>query len=136
MPSRSKNDLHPTLVTAYELAEHKFRTLYPEASQVFITCTYRSDAEQEALYAKGRTEKGSKVTNARAGQSPHNYNPSFAFDIAFIGLNKKLDWNDDLFKKFADCIKQLAPNVECGIDWSKLPDAPHYQLKNWKTFVK
>ena len=38
MPSRSKTDLHPTLVTAYELAEHKYRTMFPEAQIKF--CAY------------------------------------------------------------------------------------------------
>lgn len=135
MPSRSKQDLNVTLVTAFEQAVKEYERLYPEAPQPFLTCTYRSDAEQEALYAKGRTEKGAKVTNARAGQSPHNYKPSFAFDIAFIGLNKKLDWSDHLFKTFADIIKRISPNIEWGGDW-KFKDAPHWELKGWKGLVR
>lgn len=135
MPSRNKADLNVILVTAFEQAVREYERLYPEASQPFLTCTYRSDAEQEALYAKGRTEKGSKVTNARAGQSPHNYKPSFAFDIAFIGLNKKLDWSDHLFKTFADIIKLIEPAVECGIDW-KFKDAPHFELRGWKGMIR
>jgi peptidoglycan L-alanyl-D-glutamate endopeptidase CwlK len=136
MPSRSKQDLNVTLVTAFEQAVREYERLYPEAPQPFLTCTYRSDAEQEALFAKGRTEKGSKVTNARAGQSPHNFKPSFAFDIAFIGLNKKLDWSDKLFKTFADIIKRTSPSVEWGGDWSKFKDLPHYELKGWKNLAR
>ena len=135
MPSRSKQDLNVTLVTAFEQASKEYERLYPNEPQPFITCTYRSNEEQTQLYAKGRTEKGSKVTNAQAGQSPHNFKPSFAFDIAFIGVNKKLDWSDKLFKNFADIIKRIAPSVECGIDW-KFKDAPHYELKGWKGMVK
>lgn len=33
----------------------------------------RSDAEQNALFAQGRTAPGSIVTNARAGESDHNF---------------------------------------------------------------
>src|SRR3990167_7492221 len=39
---------------------------------VLITCTYRSNKEQEALYAQGRTKPGRIVTRARGGQSKHN----------------------------------------------------------------
>src|SRR5215207_9435814 len=40
-----------------------------------VTSAYRSNAEQDALYAQGRTKPGSKVTNARGGQSKHNPGP-------------------------------------------------------------
>lgn len=40
---------------------------------VLVTCTYRSNEEQDALYAQGRTTPGRIVTHARAGQSKHNW---------------------------------------------------------------
>lgn len=43
----------------------------------------RSFQRQNELYAKGRTKDGAKVTNAKAGQSYHNY--GVAVDIAFHG---------------------------------------------------
>lgn len=39
---------------------------------VLLTCTYRSNEEQDRLYAQGRTLPGRIVTNAKAGQSKHN----------------------------------------------------------------
>nr|WP_295770097.1 M15 family metallopeptidase [Rhodoferax sp.] len=39
----------------------------------------RSCAEQDALYAQGRTAPGNKVTNAKSGDSNHNF--GIAFDI-------------------------------------------------------
>lgn len=39
---------------------------------VMLICTYRSNAEQDALYAQGRTKPGRIVTNAKAGKSKHN----------------------------------------------------------------
>lgn len=39
---------------------------------VLVTCTWRSDEDQERLYAQGRTEPGPIVTRARAGESDHN----------------------------------------------------------------
>lgn len=43
---------------------------------------YRTFAEQEAIYAQGRTKPGAIVTNAKGGQSYHNY--GLAVDIVLI----------------------------------------------------
>lgn len=136
MASRSLTDLNEILVDAYNKACAEYLSLYPDKSQPFITCTYRSNDEQNALYAYGRTRMGNKVTNAQAGQSPHNYKPSAAFDIAFIGLGKKLDWSKNNFRLFADIIAKIQPLVVCGIDFKSLPDAPHFELKDWRKYVK
>lgn len=130
--SRSKSDLNNELVAAYEQAASIYAQKYPSDPQPFLTSTHRTAAEQDALYAIGRTVKGKIVTNAKAGQSPHNKYPSAAFDIAFIGMNKKLDCNKKYFKQFADIIKEINDMVACGIDW-KFVDPPHFELKNWKT---
>lgn len=132
MPSRSKADLHPMLVEIYNKTEAEFANKYPNAPQPFITCTYRSNEEQNALYAIGRTATGRKVTNAKAGQSPHNFKPSRAFDIAFIGLDKKLDWSPELFRNFAAIGKAQSDALQWGGDFKSIPDAPHFELKGWK----
>lgn len=136
MASRSLTDLNEILVDAYNKACAEYLSLYPDKSQPFITCTYRSNDEQNALYAQGRTAKGAKVTNAQAGQSPHNYKPSAAFDIAFISLGKKLDWSKNNFRLFADIIAKIQPLVVCGIYFKSLPDAPHFELKDWRKYIK
>lgn len=135
MASRAKEDLNEILVDAYDKACAEYLRLYPSNSQPFITCTYRSNDEQTSLYAIGRTAKGKKVTNAQAGQSAHNFKPAAAFDIAFITLSRKLDWNIRNFKAFADIIKTIQPLVVCGIDFVSLPDAPHFELKDWRKYV-
>jgi len=129
--SRDKKDLHSELVSAYEQACTKYKELYPNDVQPFITQTFRSHDEQDRLYAIGRTVKGKIITNAQAGQSPHNFTPSFAFDIAFVGIDRKLSWDKKHFKKFADIIKQINPSVEWGGDW-RFVDPPHFELKAWK----
>ena len=128
--SRDKKELHSELVNAYESACTEYKRLYPDAPQPFITCTNRTDEEQNKLYAIGRTQPGKIVTNAQAGQSPHNFMPSLAFDIAFITLDKKLSWDSKHFKNFAGCIK--SDTVEWGGSW-KFSDPPHFELKAWKT---
>ena len=131
MASRDKKDLNIELTYAYDKAVDKYKALYPNSPQPFITCTFRSNEEQNELFAKKP-----KVTNAKAGQSPHNYNPSFAFDIGFIGSDKKMDWNPKLFKSFADLIKYESTLVSWGGDWLSFKDVPHFELKNWKTLIK
>jgi peptidoglycan L-alanyl-D-glutamate endopeptidase CwlK len=129
MASRDKKDLRPELVQAYEKAVDEYKRLYPNDPQPFITCTYRSGEEQNKLY-----NQVPKVTNAKAGQSPHNYNPSFAFDIGFITVDNKMSWNSKYFKMFADCIKSDV--VSWGGSWVNFKDAPHFELKDWKTYIK
>ena len=122
------------LVDAFDKAVPTFKTTYPTLPQPFLTCTNRTFNEQEELYTHGRTAPGIIVTNARGGQSPHNHLPSLAFDIAFIGLNKQLDWHEDLFKKFADIIIAIEPRIEWGGSW-KFKDSPHFQLRNYETYI-
>jgi peptidoglycan L-alanyl-D-glutamate endopeptidase CwlK len=117
------------LVAAYDKAARYYADLNPTAPQPFITCTHRTNEEQEQLF-----KQRPKVTNARAGQSPHNYKPSYAFDIAFIGLNKKLDWSPELFKNFAEIITVIEPQVEWGGNW-KFKDSPHFEVKNWSKLL-
>lgn len=136
MASRDKKDLEITLVDAYDLACAKYKLAYPTASQPFLTCTYRPNKEQDILFAQGRTAKGQKVTNAKAGESPHNYNPAPAFDIGFITLNQTLDWSPKNFKNFATIIKAINFSVVWGGDFISFKDLPHFELKNWKHFVK
>lgn len=136
MASRSKADLHPDLATAYNAAAAEWDKLYPNDPKPFITCTLRDNAEQNALYAQGRTAKGKIVTNAKAGQSPHNFSPALAFDVAFIKLNKTLDWNGKLFAKFAALVLQKSCNVVWGGNFSKISDAPHFELRDWKSRIK
>ena len=134
MASRLKSDLNEILAQAYDKACAEYQLLYPNSPQPFLTCTYRSPDEQNQLYAQGRTEKGKIVTQAKGGESPHNYNPSAAFDIGFIGLNKNLDWSEVNFKNFADIICKN-PLIEWGGSW-KFKDTPHFQLKDWRKYTK
>lgn len=95
-----------------------------------ITCTYRSKEEQDALYAQGRTNAGAIVTNAKGGQSYHNWR--CAFDIVPL-VNGKTVWNDDaLWAKLG----QLGTSVglEWGGSWTGFKDMPHFQYTCGYTF--
>jgi peptidoglycan L-alanyl-D-glutamate endopeptidase CwlK len=92
--------------------------------------TLRTFAEQDALYAQGRTKPGAIVTNAKGGLSYHNY--GLAIDIVLL-INGKASW--DTVKDFDGDGKADWQEVvtifkqygwEAGIDW-KFRDAPHFQ---------
>jgi peptidoglycan L-alanyl-D-glutamate endopeptidase CwlK len=90
---------------------------------VIVTSTYRTNEEQDALYAQGRTTPGSIVTKAKGGQSMHNY--KVALDFAPL-KNGKVDWNDlALFKRVADIGKTCG--FTWGGDWVNFPDMPHLE---------
>lgn len=83
---------------------------------------YRSPARQEALYAQGRTAPGAIVTNARAGQSLHNYGVAVDFVFTQYGYNAtEAQWQT---------LGHVAESkgFEWGGRWSTLVDKPHCQL--------
>jgi peptidoglycan L-alanyl-D-glutamate endopeptidase CwlK len=90
---------------------------------VIITSTYRNEEEQNALYAQGRTAPGNVVTNARFGDSLHNY--KVALDFAPV-VNGNIPWNDKkLFMKIADI--GVSCGFEAGAYWTSFLDLPHLQ---------
>lgn len=108
--------------------------LAPLGASIIITCTYRSDQEQERLYAIGRTVSGRKVTNARAGQSRHNSvdaktgKPAAeAFDIAIL-VDGKLNW--DLASGYWQIAGEVGVSLglEWGGNWKRFREGPHFQL--------
>ncbi len=93
---------------------------------IFFTQTHRTFAEQDALYAQGRTAPGNIVTNARGGWSWHNWRR--AFDIAihdFPGDTTPDNVYDGPWAKVGAIGESLG--LEWGGRW-KHPDLPHFQL--------
>lgn len=80
--SRKIEDLHPKVQTMCRAFLDKCKA---QGIDILITCTYRDAEEQNRLYARGRTvltengQKVKKVTNAKAGQSAHNFRLAFDF---------------------------------------------------------
>lgn len=92
--------------------------------KISIYQTYRTKEEQDRLYAKGRTESGSIVTNAKGGYSFHNY--GVAFDCAPLSAKGGIDWgNIELFKQVGKIGESLG--LEWGGSWKNFPDYPHFQ---------
>ena len=143
--SRKLEHLHPDLVRVWLEAEKRWES--SGGANVFLTCTHRNNEAQTELYEQGRTKKGAIVTWAKAGQSPHNWLPSFAFDIAFLKSDgKSLDWNRSNFINFAHLFMQVADEmgvlVTWGADWNNdrkqdltKTDLPHFELRNWRKLI-
>jgi peptidoglycan hydrolase-like protein with peptidoglycan-binding domain len=91
----------------------------------------RTFAEQNALYAQGRTKPGNIVTNARGGQSLHNY--GLAVDVVPLGANGQPDWNvgNDVWQKIGAAGKRQG--MEWGGDWTSFVDRPHFQMTAGKS---
>lgn len=104
------------------------RALVQKAAQHGITIKVisgtRSYAEQDALYAKGRTAPGPKVTNARAGYSNHNF--GIAFDIGVFEGNRYLG-ESPKYKAVGALGMDLG--LEWGGSWKTIVDQPHFQLR-------
>ena len=130
MASRSLDDLVPA-VKAKALA---FLAKCEAAGHdVLIYCTLRSNTEQTQLYAQGRTAPGRVVTNARAGESWHNFGRAFDFVPLVAG---KPAWNDsDLYLKCG----RIAESV--GLEWAgrwtgKLRETAHCQDRGGLTLAQ
>lgn len=89
-----------------------------------ITAGYRSIAEQNRLYALGRTRAGKIVTNAKGGQSKHNYGS--AVDFAFLDKDGNINWEDNLFRVLGKTVKKYG--LKWGGDFKKFKDRPHVEL--------
>ena len=124
--SRKIEDLNPKV---QELCRLFIRRCLALGIDILITSTYRDNESQNSLYAQGRTAPGKKVTNAKAGQSFHNY--KCAFDFVPI-KDGKAQWNDlALFKKCGDVGKDVG--LEWAGDWTSFKEYAHLQFTNGKT---
>jgi hypothetical protein len=130
MDPRSEGTLalvNPTLANLVRAAQD---ALTPQ--NIFM-CVYnglRTAAQQNALYAQGRTDPGQVVTKAQAGQSNHNY--GLAVDIVpyVSGQSGALNWtvNSPQFQAMVTALK--AQGLVYGGDWKTFPDNDHFQLPN------
>lgn len=117
------NELHPAIrqeaIEAYlEACKNTPKGVHPR-----ITQTMRSFAESDALYEKGRTKPGPKVTNAKAGRSYHNY--GLALDFVLL-VDGKMCW--DVNKDWMTVVKAFKDRgFKWGGEFKSLPDAPHLE---------
>ena len=117
---RCIRSLHPKAQRAARVFLTTLRVAGIDARVISGTRTY---SEQDALYRRGRFgDTSPRVTNARGGQSNHNF--GIAWDIGIFKDGKYLT----TLKPYREAAAFKPAGVEWGGDWPTFPDAPHYQL--------
>lgn len=128
--SRSLNDLLPQVK---QRVEAFIKAADASGIDLLVTSTYRDNESQNALYAQGRTTAGRIVTNAKAGQSFHNYR--CAVDVVPL-VNGKPAWNvkDEVWQTIGKLGK--AQGLEWAGDWKRFKEYPHFQYAGGLTLAK
>ena len=124
--SRDINALNPNVAS---LCNQFIAKCKEQNIDVIITSTYRDFESQDALYAQGRTKSGAKVTNAKGGQSFHNFR--LAFDFCPI-VDGKAQWTDiKTFNKCGEIAESLG--LEWAGRWLRFKELAHCQYTEGKT---
>ena len=124
------NQLHPKLRAIAIKAYNEAVLATPAGIHPVVDQTYRSFAESDKLYQQGRTMPGEIISNAKAGQSWHNW--ALALDFHLV-INGKDSWDvDENWMKVVNIFK--AANFNWGGDFpGKFKDYPHLECKMGQT---
>lgn len=144
MPKIEK--LHPVLVAAtLALIER----CYARGVNIVITQGLRTTAEQNGLFAQGRTQSElnaaglpnvkaqpdkPKVTNAKGGTSYHNYGVAIDFALLLsngssVSWDTARDGDEDSVADWMEVVDEANKlGFEWGGDWTSFKDLPHLQM--------
>ena len=125
--SRSLDELLPEV---REKVQAFINSCLLENIEIIVTSTYRDNESQDALYAQGRTTPGKIVTNAKAGESFHNYR--CAVDVVPLRLGKPVwDSKDPLWLRVGEIGESVG--LEWAGRWKTFKETAHFQFTNGKT---
>lgn len=128
---RNMGEVHPVVK---ESTIEMIRRAYALNINVQISAGLRTNAQQNALYAQGRTKPGNIVTNARAGYSNHNFGLAVDyFLVSHDGTVGIWDISRDMNASgVADWIEvsRIAKSLgfSWGGDWKSFRDYPHIEM--------
>jgi len=125
MPSRKLDDLTPE---CQEKAVAFIGICGLLGIKILVTCTLRSNEEQQAIWDQGRTKPGKIVTNARPGQSKHNPDStgkSRALDVAFLLESGDATWEGPWER--LGIIASLV-GLKWGGNFVSFKDYPHFEV--------
>lgn len=132
--SRNLSDLVPV---CKDRAERFLNLVNAAGIDLLVTSTYRDLESQAALFAQGRSKPGAIVTNAKPGQSWHNWR--CAFDVVPL-RNGKPVWgtsgpDGDLWRKIGEMAE------DAGLEWAgrwtgKLREMAHFQYTGGLTLAE
>lgn len=131
--------LHPKIKDLVIKAVEDCNKTLTGKAKIRISQGMRTFAEQDALF-----KKRPKVTNAKGGQSIHNY--GLAIDIVLI-IDKKVaswdvkkDWDQDKQADWMECVAIFKKyGFKWGGDWVSFKDMPHFDMTfghTWQTLLE
>jgi len=135
LDSRSERNIATLMPVMQEKARKIMRAAYAWSGRKSFTFSIlsgtRSYAEQDALFAKRP-----KVTNARGGQSNHNF--GIAIDIGIFDMKGKYltgsnRTEEQIYAALGAAIKADVPGIDWGGDWNGFVDMPHYEYRTGLT---
>ena len=116
--SRDKFSLDGDTLKQYERLRDEANKI---GIKIIITCAYRSQSEQDLLYAQGRTKPGKIVTWVK--ESRHTLGK--AFDVAIIeGCD--VTWDPDKYRILGQIGQKLG--LVWGGSW-KVQDLCHFEMR-------
>lgn len=116
--------LHPELIP---ICQRFVRRCREAGLNVLVTETLRTRAEQDAIYAQGRTQPGAIISNAPYPKSPHCW--GVAFDFCRNVKGREYDDSDGFFPACGAIGKELG--LTWGGDWTRFRDKPHLELTKY-----
>lgn len=128
--------LHPKIREEVKKLYDQANSVLTGRAKVRIVQGYRTFAEQDGLY-----KQRPKVTNAKGGQSYHNYGLAIDFCLLIdgkeISWDTAKDWDGD---KQADWLEVVLVFTRAGYKWGKaFNDLPHLEKTfglNWRDMLK
>ena len=131
---RDMTALHPRLQTKAALLKEECKK---QGIRIQFGECLRTKAEQDALYAQGRTAPGTIVTNAKGNtySSQHQWGIAvdFYLDMDVDGDGAKKDDAYNISSGLFDRVGAIAKTVGLGWggDWTSIKDRPHLYLPDW-----
>jgi peptidoglycan L-alanyl-D-glutamate endopeptidase CwlK len=122
--ARSEKNIATLLPEVQPMARALVQRAAFNGIRIKVLSGLRTYAEQDELYAHGRTTPGPKVTNARGGYSNHNF--GIAFDVGIFEGQKYLP---DSVKYKAVGVLGTDLGLDWGGNWTSIVDQPHFQLR-------
>lgn len=124
--TRSEAQLATLLLPAQTAARAFLSRVLAAGLRVRVISGTRSYAEQNALFRRGRYgNPGPVVTNARGGQSLHNF--GVAWDVGLFDAQGRYLRDGAAYAQAAKA--GWVDGVEWGGDNARFVDRPHYQLR-------
>ncbi len=126
--------LHPRLQTKAALLKEECEK---QGILILFSECLRTKAEQDALYAQGRTAPGNIVTNAKGStySSQHQWGIAIDFYIN-MDVDGDGDKKDDAFNNSTGLFERVGAIAKSiglgwGGDWTSIKDRPHLYLPDW-----